>query len=78
MKIPRDLGAKDLIRVLNKFGYSVTRQTGSHIRLTCRKEVEHHITIPDHYPIKIGTLNSILRSVTAFLKLSRDDILKEL
>ncbi|MDJ0658694.1 MAG: type II toxin-antitoxin system HicA family toxin [Crocosphaera sp.] len=34
MKLPRDLSSDDLIKALSKLGYGVTRQTGSHIRLT--------------------------------------------
>ncbi|NYE57789.1 putative RNA binding protein YcfA (HicA-like mRNA interferase family) [Carboxydothermus ferrireducens DSM 11255] len=36
----------------------VTRQTGSHIRLTTTLKGEHHVTIPLHDPLKIGTLNN--------------------
>jgi len=61
MKIPRDVSAQQLIRMLSKLGYSQTRQVGSHIRLTIIKERNSfHITIPNHNPIKIGTLNGIL------------------
>jgi len=34
MKIPRDLSGEELARLLIKFGYQVTRQTGSHLRLS--------------------------------------------
>ena len=33
MKLPRDIGGEDLIKLLAKFGYEVVRQTGSHVRL---------------------------------------------
>ena len=36
MKIPRDLTANDVIKMLSKLGYVVTRQKGSHIRLTSK------------------------------------------
>ena len=55
MKIPRDLSGNDLIKVLKKYGYSPTRQTGSHIRLTAQNPNDHHISIPNHAPLKIGT-----------------------
>jgi predicted RNA binding protein YcfA (HicA-like mRNA interferase family) len=46
MKIPRDVSYKDLINALEKFGYKVSRQSGSHIRLTAKiGEKTHHITI---------------------------------
>ncbi len=33
MKLPRDLGGEELAKLLKKYGYEVTRQTGSHMRL---------------------------------------------
>lgn len=60
MKLPRDLSSDDLIKRLSVLGYETTRQTGSHIRLTTQQKGEHHLTIPTHNPLKIGTLNSIL------------------
>lgn len=51
MKIPRDINAINLIKALKILGYEVTRQTGSHIRLTTTQEGEHHITIPNHFKI---------------------------
>ena len=47
MKVPRDLGGEELARLLGQFGYVVTRQAGSHLRLTSSSRgTEHHITIP--------------------------------
>ncbi len=34
MRLPRDVNAAKLIKILSKNWYVVTRQTGSHIRLT--------------------------------------------
>ena len=49
MKIPRDLSAEDLIKLLIKIGYKITRQKGSQIRLTKTfDEQKHDITIPNH------------------------------
>ncbi len=76
MKVPRDLGGEELARLLGKFGYKVTRQTGSHLRLTTSfRGTEHHITIPRHAPLKIGTLNSILRDVAAYLEMDRQQLI---
>ena len=65
MKLPRDVDGAQLARALRRLGYEVTRQTGSHIRVTTRERGEHHEVIPAHSPIKVGTLRSILRSVAA-------------
>jgi predicted RNA binding protein YcfA (HicA-like mRNA interferase family) len=34
MKLPRDVSGTDLIRALGRIGYTATRTTGSHVRLT--------------------------------------------
>ena len=78
MKIPRDINAINLIKALKLLGYEVTRQTGSHIRLTTIQEGEHHITIPNHSPIKIGTLSSILSDVSNHFKTSKEDIIRRI
>jgi predicted RNA binding protein YcfA (HicA-like mRNA interferase family) len=78
MKVPRDLSSSDLVKELAKFGYSITRQTGSHIRLTTQERGEHHLTIPAHDPIKIGTLNAILRDIGEHFELERNELLRQL
>lgn len=78
MKVPRDVSGEDLAKLLTHFGYHVTRQTGSHLRLTTKKGGIHHITIPNHYPLKIGTLNSIISDVGDHLKLAKTEVLSEL
>jgi predicted RNA binding protein YcfA (HicA-like mRNA interferase family) len=78
VKLPRDLSAADLVRALARNGYEITRQTGSHIRLTTSVGGGHHITIPNHDPIKIGTLNGILREVGSHAGLGREELLHKL
>ncbi len=78
MKMPRDLSSDELIKKLSNLGYQVTRQTGSHIRLTTSENGTHEITIPAHNPIKIGTLNNILRDVAQHFNLSKNELLKRL
>ncbi len=78
MKLPRDLSGEELAKLLRKYGYEVTRQTGSHMRLTARLEGEHHITIPKHRVLKPGTLNSILRDVAEHLGVDKKELIKEL
>jgi predicted RNA binding protein YcfA (HicA-like mRNA interferase family) len=43
MRLPRDGSGDDLARALGTFGYGVTRQTGSHLRLTTTERGEHHV-----------------------------------
>lgn len=78
MKVPRDLDYQEIIKVLVSFGYRVTRQTGSHIRLTTEHNGEHHITIPAHRPVKIGTLNSILVSIAEHFGYTKIELMKKL
>ena len=39
---------------------------------------EHHITVPAHNPLKVGTLNAILRDVAEHFDLNRDELLSQL
>lgn len=78
MKLPRNVSGKELIKSLEKIGYEITRQKGSHIRLTCRFPQEHHITIPNHDPIKIGTLSSILGDISSMRNQSKEDLVNQL
>ena len=61
-----------------KFEYEVFRQAGSHIRLTNLKNGVHHLTIPNHSPLRIGTLASILDDVAAHHQIGRDELLLRL
>ncbi|MEA3422084.1 MAG: type II toxin-antitoxin system HicA family toxin [Acidobacteriota bacterium] len=79
MKTPRDVGYKDLIKSLERIGYEVSRQSGSHIRLTAKiGEKTHHITIPAHNPIKTGTLNTIVNELSNVLKISKAKLIEKL
>jgi predicted RNA binding protein YcfA (HicA-like mRNA interferase family) len=62
MRTPKDLLAADL-KALQVIGYKVTRQKGSHIRLTTKDGGINHETITNHNPIKKGTLSNILKSI---------------
>jgi predicted RNA binding protein YcfA (HicA-like mRNA interferase family) len=75
VKLPRDLSGRDLAKALGHLGYAQDHQTGSHIRLTTLRPTEHHVTIPDHAPLKIGTLNSILRDVAEHARVERRELL---
>jgi predicted RNA binding protein YcfA (HicA-like mRNA interferase family) len=78
MRLPRDWGGETLARLLKRYGYEITRQTGSHMRLTTQQGGEHHVTIPRHPSLRVGTLNTILKDVAQHLELERDELLAEL
>jgi len=78
MSLPRDLSGVELAKLLGKVGYSVSRQSGSHIRLTTTHPTQHHITVPAHDPLKVGTLAAILGEVAAHLKTEREQLVRQL
>ena len=68
----------ELAEALEKVGYRTTRQTGSHIRLTVLHPSEHHVTIPAHDPLKVGTLAAILGDVAVHLGFTRNQLLNRI
>jgi predicted RNA binding protein YcfA (HicA-like mRNA interferase family) len=78
MKIPRDVSATELIKRLAVFGYIVSRQTGSHIRITTLQKGQHHLTIPNHDPIKIGTLSSILSDIAQHFSITKEELIRKI
>ena len=79
MKLPRGVSGEELAKALGKLGYVVTRQTGSHMRLTHRGEkCMHHLTVPRHKELKVGTLSRIIKDVARHLSLSPEEVLHKL
>jgi len=77
--LPRDLSGTEFAKLLRRYGYEGTRQTGSHLRLTSTaRGMQHHVTIPAHKDLRLGTLIGILTEVAAYLKIPRSDIEREL
>ena len=78
-KIPRNISGLKLARLLKRYNYRITRQTGSHMRLVSDyNNDEHKITIPAHTPIKIGTLNNILKDISDYLGISKEELITKL
>jgi predicted RNA binding protein YcfA (HicA-like mRNA interferase family) len=78
MSIPKDLTGEELIKILAQYGYEITRQKGSHVRLTTTREGKHHITIPNHNPLKVGTINSIINDIADHSGLTKKEVIKDL
>ena len=79
MKLPRDMGGEELAALLGRYGYNITRQTGSHMRLTSTsKGSEHHISIPRHKPLRVGTLSSVMSEIAGYLEIERQKLVREL
>jgi len=66
----------DLIKLLCKhFGYALVNQEGSHVILETNNPRPHQISVPDNCPLRVGTLNSILRVVATAKGVEKEDIL---
>ncbi|HEY84014.1 MAG TPA: addiction module toxin, HicA family [Chloroflexi bacterium] len=72
-KVP-SLSYKKVLRALQRDGWVIVRQRGSHIRLQKRRYGETlKLTVPAHRPVKRSTLSPILKQarldVDEFLRL---------
>jgi predicted RNA binding protein YcfA (HicA-like mRNA interferase family) len=78
LRLPRDVSGDDLAKALADLGYRVTRQSGSHLRLTTLESGEHHITIPRHATLRVGTLAGLLGDVAEHVGLTRAEVAERL
>lgn len=79
MKLPRDVSGRDLAKALvQHWGYRQVNQVGSHIILQTDTPSPHRVSVPDHNPIRIGTLNAILRAVAKAKGVSREQVVAAL
>lgn len=78
MRLPRDVSGDELVRALGRVGYRLSRQSGSHVRLTTEEPREHHVTVPRHPALRVGTLAAILDSVAEQRGESRAELLQAL
>ena len=78
MRLPRDVSGRQLANLLESLAYTLTRQKGSHMRMTTMKHGKHHVTIPDHDSLRVGTLSSILSDVANHFGISRDELVEQL
>ena len=67
------LSGKEVIKALNKLGYAVDHQTGSHVIMRQQQPPFRRLTVPNHKEIAKGTLRAIIRqaglTVDEFVKL---------
>jgi predicted RNA binding protein YcfA (HicA-like mRNA interferase family) len=59
VKLPTDLSGQELVKVLLRVGFVVSRQRGSHIILR-RGTPYARVVVPDHKQVRPGTLRQIL------------------
>jgi predicted RNA binding protein YcfA (HicA-like mRNA interferase family) len=74
MKTPRDLNGSDLVKKLKVFKYEKVHQTGSHIIIRTEENGEHTLSVPNHKPLKVGTLDSILSDIAEHFGLTKKEI----
>lgn len=75
MRTPRDVSGRELAKLLEReFGYVITRQRGSHLRITTEMGGTHHVTLPDHDPLRLGTMAAVLTDVAEHFRLSRREV----
>lgn len=79
MKVPRDLSGAQLIKVLcRNWGYQLVHQEGSHVILQTETPGHQRLSVPNHNPIRVGTLNSIVRAVATHKDVDRQAVLDSL
>lgn len=79
MRLPRDLSGDEVVAALcREWGYSVVHQVGSHVIVETEEPSHQRIAIPAHKPLRLGTLNAILRAVAKHKNATRDEILTSL
>ena len=80
MRMPRDISGDELVRLLRRrYGYEVIRQRGSHMRLESNvMGIVHRVTVPNHRPLQVRTLNSILSDIGEYLGMSQSELRQSL
>jgi predicted RNA binding protein YcfA (HicA-like mRNA interferase family) len=75
MKFPRGVPAERLTRALERLGYAIIRQKGSHLRMRHSGPPPHTVSIPLHSSLKTGTLHGILSEVAQRRSITIESIL---
>ena len=79
MKVPRDLSGTQLIQVLCRdWGYRQVHQEGSHVILQTETPGHQRLSVPNHNPLRVGTLNAIVRAVATHKGVDRQTLLDSL
>ncbi|HEX9640620.1 MAG TPA: type II toxin-antitoxin system HicA family toxin [Candidatus Krumholzibacteria bacterium] len=71
------IGARALIAQLGRgFGYEIIRQRGSHVRIRTLERGEHSISVPNHSPLRVGTLAGIITDVAQHFGIDEEAVLR--
>ncbi len=64
----KQFSGKEIIKILESYGFINKRTTGSHARVTfIKNSTSYHITIPLHDALKKGTLHGIIKNLELHL-----------
>lgn len=63
------LSGRDVIAILERFGFKPVSQRGSHVKLrrVPRTGVRETLTVPAHQELDLGTLRAILRQASRYI-----------
>jgi len=79
MKLPRDLSGEQLVKVLCRtWDYRQVHQEGSHVILQTETPGHQRLAVPNHNPVRLGTLNAIVRAIAAHKGVERQAVLDSL
>ncbi len=68
--IPKDITGKELVKRLKLLGYIAIRQNG----VQTEQNGKHSETVPNHDPMKQGTLRIILKNIANHFDLTLDEL----
>lgn len=65
----KTLSGEDVVKIFKTFGFVVSGQKGSHIKLIrlLKDNTKQPITIPNHKEIDKGTLRAIIRQASRYI-----------
>jgi predicted RNA binding protein YcfA (HicA-like mRNA interferase family) len=79
MKMPRDVSGQRLAdHLCRHWDFERVGQVGSHIMLRTDTPERKKVVVPEHHPLRTGTLSAILRQVADHKGVTREDILRDL
>ncbi len=65
----KNLSGKDIVKILENFGFLVTGQKGSHIKVKriIDNDIRQTITIPNHQELDKGTTKAIYNQISKYI-----------
>lgn len=63
------LSGKDVINILESFGFKIEKQKGSHVKLAriTQTKTKQTLTVPNHNELDKGTLKAIFRQASKYI-----------